>query len=369
MRKVKSVLSVFFSCALLFASTACSLNRHTHEWTNYIVKQPTCTEKGLLEKLCEDCGDKKYEDLAPIGHTYQGGSCTVCGSIGYSEYEAEPIPMPEGANNVAMISWEKLYNIKQTIYPEDNISFETFISLLSCGQLTNLYIDNLGLFHATAQFLNDSQQKKFELPIIWSVGKVSPTNQKESKFGNVSSVKVQIDQLIVTYSDGVQTDVGTLKNSPITITGFGLNPNNEIVVYYSNNTIAFVGKISEGKATETQADFIYQPISGGYAVVQALNYNESKIFKIPVSHQGKPIISIADNAFAKIASTAISIVVPDTVTTFALNAFSGLSSNTSIYFEESLANCTINDRIFLIEARCYFKGDWSYVNGIPTPNK
>ena len=366
MKKIKT-FSVIFSVYTLLAAVSCSILPHKHAWSNFIVKQPTCTEKGLLEKLCEECGEKEYEDINPSGHNYQNGACTICGTFGYADHEVEPIPMPEDANNMAALTWEKLYNIKQTVYYEENFPLSLFMNTLSNGSLTDIYLDTLGLFHTTAAFLN-SKQLNLEIPIIWSVGKVSPINPKESKFGTVSRVHLQDNQMIVTYNNGIQTSIGSIQNSNITITGFGLNTDNEFIVYYSDNTIAFVGNVSSGKPSASQADFIYSPINGGYELKEALSYNSSKTFKIPVSHQGKPIVSIADNAFEKVANSATSIIVPNTITNFTPRSFSYLTNKTSLYFEDTREDSPFNGFIPFTKARIYFKGEWSYVNGVPTPN-
>ena len=365
MKNLKSFFALFFTCSLLATATSCSFlkQKHTHEWSNFVVIAPTCTQKGLLEKLCEECGEKEYDEIKPSGHNYQNGSCSVCGSAGYAETEVEPIPMPDNANNTAAFSLEDLYEVKQNIIYEEDLSFHTFISTLSNGSLSNIYVDNLGLFHVTSLFKNN-QQSDLELPIVWSVGKVSPTNPKASKFGNVSIVKMTNNRLTIIYSDGVQSVLGQLTGNGVTITHFGLNPDNELVVYYSDNTIAFAGKISTGQASATQANFVYRRIENGYEVVDTLNYNNTKVFKIPVSHQGKPIVSIANNAFQQIANIATAIVIPNTVTNISMRAFNNLTKTTTLYFEcERPVSCN------LAGLSAYFVGEWSYVNGIPTPNK
>ena len=365
MKKLKSIFALFLFCSLLTTAASCSFlkQKHTHEWSNFIVLTPTCAQKGLLERLCESCGEKTYEDINPSGHNYQNGACTVCGQTGYSESEVEPIPMPNNANNTAAFSLQKIYEVKQSILYEENFSFNDFISSLSSGSLSNIYVDNLGLFHATSVFTN-LDNVDLELPVVWSVGRVSPTNPKASKFGNISIVKMANNRLTIIYSDGTQSVLGQLTGNGITITHFGLNPDNELVVYYSDNTIAFAGKVPTGQASTMQANFVYCKVENGYEITGTLSYNNTKVFKIPVSHQGKPIVSIANNAFKQIANTATAIVIPSTVTTISMHAFSDLTISTVLYFEgERPTSCN------LAGLTAYFVGEWSYVNGIPTPNK
>ena len=58
---------------------------HTHSWSAWQnTKQPTCTESGLLERICS-CGEKEQEPVAALGHTpgakatcTTAQTCTVC---------------------------------------------------------------------------------------------------------------------------------------------------------------------------------------------------------------------------------------------------------------------------------------------------
>ena len=46
------------------------------EWQ--IVKEPTCTEEGLRERICSVCGDKESEKLATEHSFGDDGVCTHC---------------------------------------------------------------------------------------------------------------------------------------------------------------------------------------------------------------------------------------------------------------------------------------------------
>ncbi len=365
MKRIARLGMVILLCGAFLAAPACSIfNNHTHSWNNYIVKIPTCTENGLLEKLCEECGEKEYEDLMSSGHNYQNGACTICGQFGYSDNQIEPIPMPEGSNNSAAWSLEKIYQTAQTFGVAD--SYDVFINKLAYGTLDSVYLDNLGLLHVSANYTNTSN-KEVSLPLITAIGKVSPTNAKESKFGYISKVSFYNGQLTLTYADGVQATLGKLTNDLVTITKFGINPDNELVVYYSNNTIAFAGKVPDGKSSDIQAAFVYRQEGNGYAIYQVIN-TEDSIISIPISHQGKPVTAIDQNAFKLLTGNNLSIIIPETVTNIDTYAFNGLSANNAtIYFEGSASNYT-NLYFTNPMPKRYFKGEWSYVNGVPTPN-
>ena len=366
MKGLKRILSSLLLISTVFTVASCSVfKKHTHEWQNYVVKNPTCTENGLLEKLCSDCGEKEYEDIMAKGHNIINGVCTVCGQEGTSDYEITPIAMPEGANNSAAWSMEKIHQTAQDMgYKKD---YGTFLSQLSYGHLQSVYIDALGLFHTTA-IVDSNNGNNLEFPLILTIGKVSPVNPKETKLGNIYTVKVQDSQLVFTYSDGIMIPAGKLQGSGVTITSFGINTENELVVYYSDNTIAFAGKIPEGKVAENQANFVYQRVESGYMIHNVLNSDE-KVIEIPVSHQGVPVVGICKNAFKYVTDSVQSIVIPETVTSFENDCFNHLPLDVKIFFEAARNNSLlINSGLLYTGIPVYFKGDWSYVNGVPTPN-
>ena len=51
---------------------------HTHNYTETIIKNATCTENGEKKLTCS-CGDNKTEVIPATGHIYENGKCTECG--------------------------------------------------------------------------------------------------------------------------------------------------------------------------------------------------------------------------------------------------------------------------------------------------
>jgi len=51
---------------------------HTHNYTETIIKEATCTEDGEKQLTCI-CGDSKTESIPATGHNYEDGECTNCG--------------------------------------------------------------------------------------------------------------------------------------------------------------------------------------------------------------------------------------------------------------------------------------------------
>ena len=67
---------VLLVCMLLGAFSGC--NEHEHKFTWYISKQPTCTEDGTLEGIC-DCGKKVLEIIEASHSLDENGECINCG--------------------------------------------------------------------------------------------------------------------------------------------------------------------------------------------------------------------------------------------------------------------------------------------------
>ena len=79
-------LSLISCIAVAFGLSACDgcgqkeVDRHSHEYIE-VVTQPTCTANGYSTYTCE-CGSKYVSNYVdPLGHSYDGDTCTRCGWI------------------------------------------------------------------------------------------------------------------------------------------------------------------------------------------------------------------------------------------------------------------------------------------------
>lgn len=63
-----------FACDIGDDSSVC-----VHEYKIKVVREATCTEKGIIERVCENCEDVivAYTELIP--HVYENGVCKECG--------------------------------------------------------------------------------------------------------------------------------------------------------------------------------------------------------------------------------------------------------------------------------------------------
>ncbi len=356
---MKKIFSLFLASLLLvFSLSSCSLfEKHTHEFESYLVKAPTCQEKGLIERLCVSCGEKEYEDLMESGHLYSNGVCTGCGLFGSPENEITPVPMPSGANNQAAWTMSKIH---ETVLKFGfNVSYQDFVNTLGEGTISNPYFDGLGILHFSVHAILEAG-KIIDVPVSLVVGRVSPVSGEELPV--IRSAEISSGSVILQYANGTQVSCGGFRVNSATpyITGFGINTNNELIAYYSNNTIAFLGSVSTGSAPSNGSNIVYQKEGNGYAVIGA-NVTDT-VLSIPPSHLGNPIVKIEKDAFKNLNSSVLSIVIPKGVA-LEDGALANLSANVKVFFEGARSNYSYGS--LQSPAKLYFKGEWSYVNDIP----
>ena len=143
----KRAISIALLLALaIFSLTSCNL-LHTHVWQYRLVKGSTCTEKGLLELFCIECGEKDYADLETASHNYQNGVCTDCGAAATEAKAITRSTIPAGADTEGKWTFESIYELASTFY--DQGSYESFMGSLSGVTLKQAHLDSVGLFQVT----------------------------------------------------------------------------------------------------------------------------------------------------------------------------------------------------------------------------
>ena len=356
---MKKHIALFLALALLLPALAsCDMfDSHEHEYKSYLIKAPTCTQKGSIERLCQGCGEKHYEDLEMKGHTFSDGVCLVCGVAGSDEDAIVPVQMPAGANNQASWSMSKLHETASEF--GFNGSYASFVSSLDEASISEPYIDALGLVHlsVTAQTTDIGS---LDVPLALVVGKVSPTSGSELPV--IQGIEIVNSSLLILYANGTQAAGGrfTSSSGKPYLTGFGINSVNELVAYYSDGRIAFLGKVATGSAPANQSNITYLKEGGSYVVYRVSA--DDTVFTVPVSHEGRAIVRIKQGAFQNIGDNVRSIVIPEGIT-FEHGALSDLPAGVKVFlggerwdYPTSLGT----------NATVYFKGDWTYVDGIPT---
>lgn len=59
-------------------SGGCTSDDKEHSYVETVIKEPTCTEEGELQKVCSTCGNTKTESIPATGHNYVDGVCSEC---------------------------------------------------------------------------------------------------------------------------------------------------------------------------------------------------------------------------------------------------------------------------------------------------
>ncbi len=356
---MKKIFSFFLASLLLvFSLSSCSLfEQHTHAFESYLVKAPTCKEKGLVEHLCKTCGEKEYEELMKSDHLYSNGVCTGCGLFGSPEDEITPVPMPSGANNQAAWTMSKIHeNVLKFGF---DVSYQDFINSLGEGTISNPYFDGLGILHFSVHATLNTNEI-VDIPVSLVVGRVSPASG--SSLPTIRKVEVSNGDLLVQYADGVQVSCGSFRShlqGPY-ITGFGINTNNELIAYYSNNTLAFFGTVSTGSAPTNPSNIVYCKEGNSYTI-RSVNTTDTTL-SIPLSHLGNPIIRIEKDAFKNLNESVLTLIIPEGVA-LESRTLSTLSANVKVFFEGEESDYSYG--ALQSPAKLYFKGEWTYVNGIP----
>lgn len=224
---------------MLLCFCSCSLF-HKCSFQSYLVKEPTCTEKGILKELCLECGDISYSEINMLEHNYVNGVCVYCGALGTDKKELVRIAIPDNSNNQGKWSIEKIYTIACHI--GYNGTFSSFMSSFNNVSVKNASLDGLGMIHLTLTYVY--QNEPFDIPLLYTIDRVSPDNPGTS-VGVLLRADIIESKLYFTYTTGTQTYAGNFNDSEENaISGFGINANNELIVYYENNTMAFAGKVT-----------------------------------------------------------------------------------------------------------------------------
>ena len=241
-RKLKNTLvSLMLIILTIFSLTSCKL-LHKHTWKDYLVKAPTCTEIGILKSLCIECGKAEYSEISKAEHNYVNGVCTVCNGLNNSKNGLTAVPMPTNANNQGKWSFPKIHE-KVCSTMNTNVSYSAFMNSLSGASLKNASINLFGSLSLTVTYPLKNGGI-FEMPVVLSIDNVSPTNPSES-IGYLLRADIKNSELYMTYTTGLEMYAGKISgNGENAISGFGVNSQKELVIYYSNNTIAYGGKFA-----------------------------------------------------------------------------------------------------------------------------
>ncbi len=335
MKKCVATVLAFGLCFTAGFFTGC--DDHVHSFKNYVAKEATCTESGLLERTC-DCGKKEYEEIEAKEHCYENGTCTVC-----NQKESASSSLSGFYTFDKMYQQYKAYNLTAT-------TEEQFYEDLDNTAISSIFINQFGQTVACVDGL------------YVNVGAVKGNFQiKELQpYYNhtVNTIAVQ-DGKVSVVANYLQSDIGYIGAIAATenpIDGLLINQDNYLVFHFANNMIMVAGKIEDGESETDEKTLIYSVAdsqTSKLAVCGALNRNVEQV-EIPVSHLGKSVVEVYGNAFKeyiKLQSVKLSnqitkigygafygctalkkIYIPATVTKIELNAFQGCT-NLTVYYQ------------------------------------
>ena len=381
LRRVAAVILAALSCAISLTACGGSEKPEVHEYVYYKASDPTCTEKGKVERICLICGEKDYLDIEVLGHYYVNGVCTRCGA------EEE---RTSAVNVERFYTADKAYDIAKSY--GYNLTKDEFYGNLSRMKVDKIYVGDFGQVKALVNGMNVD------------LGDVRSDYDFNSGTSLATIVKVWVEnnKLVTLNSVGTRSVVGglaALATEPEQRKVFGLliNKQNVLIALFSDNSVAALGLISTNENETTVSDLVFG--NGDGRVIGPFNRNISNV-TVPSSHLGTAITRIENGAFAgctglkSVDVSAASIVIGG-------YAFSGcaalrqivLPANTEVYYG-AFDGCTLLSKVFykgtphewsvrfilsgndpLIHATVYYYREtepdvagnyWHYAAGVPT---
>jgi hypothetical protein len=76
---VACAISVAMSFVLSFHSVEYKSNGEEEGFVIIEKQDATCTEKGYIKKMCDNCDHVTVEDIEPLGHDFRNSKCSRCG--------------------------------------------------------------------------------------------------------------------------------------------------------------------------------------------------------------------------------------------------------------------------------------------------
>lgn len=380
-KRVLAVVLAALSCA--FFATACGGDKkpeEQHEYVYYKASDPTCTEKGKVERVCIKCGAKDYLEIEALGHIYKNGVCTRCGA------EENYAPACDVSR---FYTADRAYGIAKKYNYE--LTEEEFYANLSRMQVDKIYV---GAFGRVKAIVSGMSVDLGDVRIDYAVNSETPLS-------TVVKAWVADDNLIVLNSAGTQTAVGKLaaltSESGRKVSGLLISKENVLVALFSDDTVAPLGLISMNENDTTASELVFG--YGDGIVIGPFDRNITAV-TVPYSHMGTAITRIKNGAFRGCRNLASAEISSDRVVIGGY-AFSGCSAlrwivlpaNTEVYYG-AFDGCTLLSKVFykgtpdewrvrfilggneaLTRATVYYYSEtvpaaagnyWHYVSGVPT---
>lgn len=381
--KVKRVLTAVFAVLACAGFAIACDNREKaeeHEYVYYKVSDPSCTEKGKVERICIRCGEKDYLDIEALGHNYKDGVCTRCG---------EEEKHASSGRVSRFYTAEKAYDIAKKHNYE--LTKEEFYDGLSRMKVDKIYVSALGRVKAVVNGMSVDlgdvrvdYDLKFETPL--------PT---------VVRAWVRDKDLVVLNSAGTQSVVGKLAalstDDGRKVHGLLITKRNVLVALFTDDTVVSLGLISTDENDTIASELVF-----GYGDGIAIGPFDRNITAttVPYSHLGTAITRIENGAFRGCRNLVSADILSERIVIGGY-AFSGCSAlrwivlpaNTEVYYG-AFDGCTLLSKVFykgtpdewrvtfilggneaLTGATVYYYSEtvpavsgnyWHYAGGVPT---
>lgn len=381
--KVKRVLAVVFAvlaCAVF--ATACDNPEKTeeHEYAYYKVSDPSCTEKGKVERICIRCGEKDFLDIEALGHHYKSGVCTRCGD------EEKYAPAYDVSR---FYTADKVYDIAKKY--DYKLTKEKFNSNLSRMYVDKIYV---GAFGRVKTIVGGMSVDLGDVREDYDV-------KSETALATIVKAWVSDEKLVTLNSAGTQTVAGKLDALSVDperkISGLLINKKNVLVALFTDNTVAPLGLIPTKESDTTVSELVFG--DGDGITIGPFDRNITAV-TVPYSHLGTAVTRIGNGAFRDCVSLANADITGGSIN-IGSYAFSGcvalrwvvLPANTEVYYG-AFEGCTLLSKVFykgtpdewrrcfvangndmLVRATIYFYienaptvagNHWHYVDGVPT---
>ncbi len=324
----KKLLAIIISVVVIFSAVVAvgcgdSVCQHEYEYT--VISQATCERKGEIEGICKKCGNKIYNDVVELGHSYVNETCVRCGKTKDSVY------VPEGSE-FGLTLTDIFETAKNKIDVESEIEF---LRTLSYTKLNNVYVKSSKVFLAL-------EGKGYSFDFWWGIDKVELQVSCDIS-QNLLTIKVQDDgygyKLQALYVDGTQKDIGyfTHNNEHIKlIERLAVNTSNEFLVVFDDNKVVNMGELLDAPIDIDESVLVYEKYGDGYSVVGTMDKNIEEVV-IPKTHRGKQISIIDDYAFAG-CSNLQKITISNSVESIGECAFYNCSNLQNITIPDSVEN-------------------------------
>ncbi len=318
---------VLFSLMLIIVCSCCFLGacsneeKHEHNYKSFVYKEATCIEEGVMEKLCLECGDKKYETIEKNSThdcdwvildeatcTEEGvkaGTCSDC-----NKEVILTIPKEEHEFEYGCCTKCFAKNTVATLSENEKLGFslsEVFGIIERYGYNVDIY-DFLNLFTRISAKNNtiECTYNFSGIDFSFCVENMVSDYVVDSQYNLlIDGISISKESLYIVYKDGSTIPVGYIDelfyyedfNYEKIVKSVAINKQNQLLVVYEDNTVVLYGVVAE-EISNTKPNILFMKTDNTYSCLGFLDINSKQTeINIAPSHRGEIVDSIASGAF------------------------------------------------------------------------